>query len=196
MKLRINGSDISPDFKYNRKDAKIMREIIKFEGKPHAIQRFARDCDGLTDYGYWFLLGTLWVSYTGWSSLKLWRKLFASDRPRRDTSLMKPSELRAFRELPDEVPCFRAHRPGEEDWLSYTLSIERAVMFAQQRGVEQVTRYLVPKREALCLFLRRGEFEVLALEPGVAKRVGVVEIVRDESADHFPEFTKKVGGGV
>lgn len=172
-------SDISPDFRYNAADAAIMRRIIRFEGKPYAIQKFAQECEALTDYGYWFLLSTLWVSYTGWSDLSLWRRLFKSNRPNRDTSLMKPSELAAFHALPDTIPCLRAHREAETDWLSYTLSMERAVMFAQQRGVDQVTRYLLPKDQALCLFLRRGEFELLCLDPAKAQPAGEVKIVKE-----------------
>lgn len=172
-------TDISPDFVYNASDAAIMRRVIRFEGKPYAIQKFAQECSGLTDYGYWFLLGTLWVSYTGWSSLALWRRLFMSDRPNRDTSLMKPSELGAFQSLPDMIPCLRAHREGETDWLSYTLSMERASMFALKRGVDQVARYTLPKDKALCLFLRRGEFELLCLSPNAVKPAGSIKLVME-----------------
>lgn len=168
------GDDISPDFVPNAFDAQFIRHILKHEGTPKAIRRFAADHFGITDYTYWFLLGTLWVSYTGWSDLDLWRRLFRADRPNRDTSLMKPSELRAFRALPDLIPCLRAHREGETDWVSYTLSIERAVMFARQRGVDRLTRYMLTRDKALCLFLRRGEFELLALDPADATPCGEI----------------------
>lgn len=171
------GRDISPDFKPNAFDSQFCAKIIKHEGKPSAIRRFAADHYGVSDYMYWFMLGTLWVSYTGWSDLNLWRRLFQADRPNRDTSLMKPSELGAFRQLPDVIPCLRAHRDGETDWMSYTLSMERAVMFARQRNATRVSQYLLPKDKAMCLFLRRGEFEILAMNPSDATRVADVKVV-------------------
>jgi len=52
-------SDISPDFKHNTFDAQFIAKVLKHEGKPSAIHRFAADHYGISDYAYWFLLGTL-----------------------------------------------------------------------------------------------------------------------------------------
>ena len=95
------NQDISPDFRPNMRDARIIKGILKHEATPRAIERFARDANDLTDYAYWFTLGTLWVSYTGWSDLALWKRLFSSKRRNRETSLMKPSELDVLRALPE-----------------------------------------------------------------------------------------------
>lgn len=168
--------DVSPDFRWNRQDAKIMRKVTPHEATPQAIRVFNHVHRRLSDYGYWFLLGTLWVSYTGWSDLELWKRLFRSTRPRRETSLMKPSELGVYRALPDMLTFYRAHRHGERDWVSYTLDPLKAAMFAVQRGVSEVVEYRAAKADALCLLLRRGESEVLILDQQKAERVCSIEV--------------------
>ncbi|WP_197080911.1 hypothetical protein [Gordoniibacillus kamchatkensis] len=77
MANHVNAlEDISPDFKPNAYDAYVASEIIKYEGTPYAIIRFTQLCLGLYDNAFWFFLSTLWVSYSGWSDLNLWRKHF------------------------------------------------------------------------------------------------------------------------
>ena len=55
--------DISPNFVYNEPDAIIVHDILRFEKTPFAIEYFAQNYKRLSDYAYWFTLGTLWVSY-------------------------------------------------------------------------------------------------------------------------------------
>ena len=117
----------------------------------------------MTDYSYWFILSTIWVEFTGWTSLDTWRKLFSSDRPDRDC-LMKPSELEAFKQLPEIVTCYRAHREKETQWLSYTLEREIAEKFLAKRPGGYIKEYKIPKADILCLFLRRQEKELLCLK--------------------------------
>jgi hypothetical protein len=168
--------DISPDFVWNPVDAAIATRLLDFEGTPRAIQYFAEVCDSLTDYSYWFLLGTLWVSYSGWSDLRLWKRLFKSTRPRRETSLMKPSELRVFKALPETVTAYRAHRNNETDWISYTLDRGVAKRFARERGVTEFVEYRLAKADVLALFLRRGEQELIMLNPTKAVRIAVHQV--------------------
>lgn len=156
--------DISPNFKPNAIDSKIIQAVIRHEGTPRAIATFSELHRHLTDYAYWFLLGTLWVSYSGRSDLELWRKLFRVGRSRRASSLMKPSELSAFLALPSTLQVYRAHRPQETDWISYTLDRHTAERFANERG-GVIKRYAVRKRHALALFLRRAEQEIIVLDP-------------------------------
>ena len=169
--------DISPDFKPSRLDSEIIAKILPHAKTGKAIRVFNNVHRPLSDYGYWFTLSALWVDYTGWSELELWKRLFRSPRPNRETSIMKPSELTAFRNLPEELRVYRAHRTGESDWISFTLSLERAVMFARLRKVNVIHEYRMPKASALCLFLRRGEDEVLTLEKEAASPVREFEIV-------------------
>lgn len=160
--------DISPDFIWNAEDASIFEQLLWREGSPSAIQFFARHQRRLTHYGYWFGLGTLWVHYTGFSDLTLWRRLFSSDRPHRETSLMKPSELVAFRALPDRMTVYRARRPGETDWINYTLDRRIAERLATARH-GPIKQYWVQRRNVLALFLRRGELEILVLNPALVE---------------------------
>lgn len=157
-------NDISPDFRPNKKDAALGKALLQYEATPEAIKFFDRNAYKFTDYGYWFFLSTLWVSYTGWSDLETWKRLFSSDRPRRQTSIMKPSELARLNTLQDPLIVYRAHRPDETDWIAYTLVPEKAAEFAVKRGVQEIKRYTVAKGDVLALFLRRGEFEVIVLD--------------------------------
>ncbi|MDB5052935.1 MAG: hypothetical protein JWM44_985 [Bacilli bacterium] len=158
-------NDISPNFKGpNAIDSAIIKDILRFEATPKAIIRFAELQNRMSDDEYWLVLSTLWVSYSGWSDLNLWRKLFRSGRPKRSSSLMKPSELTVFERLPDKFIVFRAHRPFETDWISYTLDIDIAKRFAKERNTE-VTAYTICKKHCIALFLRRDELEVIMLDP-------------------------------
>jgi hypothetical protein len=168
--------DVSPDFVPDRLSSEVVKRVILHEGTPKAIQIFAAEQHKLTHYWYWFTLSTCWVSYSGWYHISNWRALFESSRPNRKTSIMKPSEVRAFDELPDQLRVYRAHRPGERDWISYTLSPTRAAMFADKRGVSEVGLYKIQKADCIALFLRRDEFEVLMLDPTRAKSLGPVRI--------------------
>jgi len=173
----VNHDDVSPDFRWNKNDLHTIKKILPHEATPDAVSLFSRYAYRLTDYGYWFLLSTLWVSYTGWSDLEEWKRLFSSTRPNRETSIMKPSELDLFRAIDGTIALYRAHRPDEADWISYTFSATKAAEFAAQRGVNTVKEYRVAKDDMLCLFLRRGEFEVLALDKSKAAFIREIPVV-------------------
>ena len=164
-----NFNDISPDFRPNKKDRQTVKKIFPHWETPEAIKVFSRYEYRLSDYAYWYVLSTLWVSYTGGSNLDEWKRLFGSSRPGRDSGIMKPGELDIFKRLEDPLTLYRAHRPGETDWISYSLFMENAAVFAAKRGVFHVSAYLVKKSDVLCLFLRRGEFEVLVLDKSKAE---------------------------
>lgn len=138
--------------------------IVEREETPEAIKYFVEKQSGLRDYAYWFFLSLCWVSYTGYSDLDAWKQLFSSERSKRKHSIMMPSEVRAYETLPYFVTAYRAHRPGETDWIAYTLNEETVKRFARERGVDQYRVYRVKKRDILALFLRRGEDEVLVLD--------------------------------
>lgn len=140
------------------------RGMIAREGTPEAITYFAAHSERLGDYLYWFYLSTLWVSYTGHSDLELWKELFASGRRKRKHSIMKPSEVKRFDMLPYDVTVYRAHRPGETDWIAYTLSESVVKRFAAERGVTHYRKYQVHKKHILALFTRRGEEEIIVLD--------------------------------
>lgn len=163
-KKEKSRKNISPDFKPNRYDSEVADILLRYEGTPMAVKMFAEFCEQLTDYGYWFFLSTIWVKYTGFSDLQLWKKLFASPRPKRETSVMKPDELAAYRALPEMVTAYRAHRENETDWMSYTTSIDKAKSFLACRPGGCIRTYMVPKADIVAYFLRRGEFELLVCD--------------------------------
>lgn len=157
-------NDISPEFRWNPYDASVGRKLVELEKTPEAIRYFSGKASGLTDYAYWFFLSCLWVSYSGFSDLELWKELFSSNRPKKKKSIMKPSELKAFENLPWFVTVYRAHRKGEEDCIAYTLNKNTAFRFARERNVKAIKEYKVKKKDIEALFLRRGEDEVIILD--------------------------------
>jgi len=170
-------TDVSPDFRWDKKDLQTIKKIMPHEATPEAIKLFSRYAYRLTDYGYWFLLSTLWVSYCEHSDLEEWKRMFSSARSNRETSVMKPSELEVWRSLGEPLTLFRAHRPDEQDWICYTLFAQEAAKFARRREVDKVSEYRVAKSDALCFFMRRGEFEVLVLDKTKATLIREIPVV-------------------
>ena len=166
-------TDVSPDFRWNKSDLQTIKKIMPHEATPEAVKVFSRYAYRLTDYGYWFLLSTLWVSDPRGGDLDEWRSLFLSPRSNRETSIMKPSELKVWRLMDNDLMLYRAHKPAENDWISYSILGEKAAEFACRYGVDKVSEYRVAKEDVLCLFLRGGEFEVLVLDRSK------VEFIRD-----------------
>lgn len=166
--------DISPRFIPTQEDSRVCMEALRYERTPEAVIYFSENCSQLTDYGYWFLLSTLWVSYTGGSELELWKRLFKARRQGRRECLMKPKEMEFYRLLPQQVLCYRAHRPGEQDWISYTLDLDVALRFTKEREASTLSSYRILRRDLLALFHRRGEYEVLCLDRKKARLVGKI----------------------
>jgi len=173
------SSNISPDWKGStREERRVLQGVLDREATPAAIRYFSKHCSRLGDYWYWYTLSTLWVSYSGHSDLNLWKRLLSSSRKGRETSLMKPDELKAYQALPDVVMAYRAHRDGEKDWISFTLNPVTAARFAAERGVTEVSEWQIFKRDILALFLRRGEGELIVLDHKKATKVRMLPVVR------------------
>jgi len=157
--------DISEGWKgAGRKERRILNRILVRGETPKAIIYFAKKCSILGDYWYWFMLSTLWVNYSEWSDLNLWKKLFSSKRGEREGSIMKPDEIECFHGLPSTIVAYRAHRKHESDWISYTLEPQSAVRFAIKKGISGIKQYSIKNEDCLALFLRRGEFELIVLD--------------------------------
>lgn len=169
--------DIYSGFRWRLFDEKVSKGIIEREGTPDAIKYFAEECEGLSDYGYWFFLSTLWVSYTGHSDLNVWKRLFSSERPNRKKCIMKPSELKVFEQLPYFITVYRAHRHNEEDWIAYTLDPLIAARFARERSVNRISEYKVKKKDVVALFLRRGEKEIIILDKTKVQFVSEIDVL-------------------
>ena len=173
-------NDISRNFRWNAYDASVAKKILELEGTSEAIKYFSKVCNKLTNYAYWFFLSTLWVSYSGFSDIELWKKLFSSSRGRKRSSIMKPSEVKAYDRLPYFVRAYRAHRPDETDWIAYTLSKDIALRFAKERGVTAFSEYEIKKKDITALFLRREEQEIILLDQEKARFIRKHIIVKDE----------------
>ena len=176
-------NNISNDWKGSTiVERKIISNLLGLEATPNAIKYFAKHQSKLSDYWYWFSLGTLWISYSGYSDIKLWRQLLSSPRPNRKTSLMKPDEVVEFNKLPETITAYRAHRTRETDWISYTLSSAIARRFAIERTVYEISKYRVQKSDVIALFLRRGEYELITLNRDnqeLVENIAILNINRD-----------------
>ncbi len=170
--MRINNKteNVSTAFVPNQTDNFIIRNLLAYEGTPMAITKFKECCNELSDYAYWFMLSTLWVSYSGFSDLELWKELFSSNRPNKSISLMKPDELSALKKLPNKITVYRAHRQKETDWIAYTLDKNIADRFARERGTSEITAYKVKKIDILAYFTRRGEQEIIVINKSKVKK--------------------------
>lgn len=153
--------DISPNANATIYDFTVGKKLAELDKTPEAINYFAEKADGLTDFSYWFFLSTCWVSYSGFSDLNLWKKLFSADRSKKLKSIMKPSEYEAYERLGWFVTVYRAHREGETDWIAYTMNKDIAFRFAREREVHAIREYKVKKRDITAVFLRREEDEVI-----------------------------------
>ncbi len=173
----MNLKNISENWKGStRQERRICQGVLKRELTPNAVRYFTKKCSKLGDYWYWFLLSTIWVSYSGFSDLEIWKKLFSSKREGRESSIMKPDELECFRGIPDTIIAYRAHRENERDWISYTAESHIAVKFARQRNAGKITEYIIRKSDLTALFLRRGEMEFILLNKNNALKVKDIKI--------------------
>lgn len=170
--------NVSPLFKPNRKDAQILSILLRFEKMPHAVVMLDRVKHELSPYAYWFALGTFWVSYSGWSDLDLWKRLFALNRMKMDKRrcLMKPAEWERFVAMSSKILAFRCHRKGEQDWIAYTISRAVVERLHWQRGPEiRIAAYEIQKQDVIAFFDRRGEEEVIVLDKSKAREIPLPE---------------------
>jgi len=116
------------------------------------------------DSCYWNVLATIWMDAPNTTlEISRWRKLFSSSRRNRH-KMMKKSDRRAWRNLPEKVKCFRAINPGEDvnKAISWTLSKETALFF-QRRNGGKIIEQIFPKQSVIAYFDRRGEQEIIVL---------------------------------
>ncbi|QGG61790.1 hypothetical protein LB003_03290 [Loigolactobacillus bifermentans] len=166
--------DISTAFKPNRKDSEIMSELIKLDGDSKSVEYFDQHSHELTDSAYWFGLSTLWVGSANCADLETWKRLFSSNRPNRAISLMKPSELKALKKLPNKINLFRAQQPGETDWIAYSTNPAVAARFAVMKNISEISVFRTKKPNISALFLRRNEYEAIVLDKRMVKKVDVL----------------------
>ena len=157
--------NISADFERNERDSRLLKKLLRLDSPQRMLKEFDLIKSKLSDYCFWYMLGTLYIADTTNTDIRIWKKLFNSDRPRKATSLMKPDEYAAFLKLPDEIIVYRAANDGESQGLSYSLSLDVAKNMAILKNASHIKAYKVHKRYITALFLRRKESEVLVAEP-------------------------------
>lgn len=173
-------NDISPNFKgITEKEVKIIEKITKSNTPKKTVNHFIKHKEKLSNYAYWFILSTIWVSSNEGASLNRWRCLFESKRQDRLTSIMKPSETEAFNKLENEIFVYRAESPNEEDRIAYTLSLKTALMFANIKKTNSVSEFKVRKQDIHCIFLRRDEDEVIILNPKNAIKQREIKVIME-----------------
>lgn len=155
--------DVSAAFSPNLRDSHIISEMTKLPQNKQ-LEYFILNEMHLTHYVYWFALSSLWVDFGENKDISIWRQLFSSDRPSRQVCIMKPSELKDFNNLPDELTVFRAYCPAETECISYTLDFAVAMKFALMKPNGIVRAYYVSKRDVIAYFTRRNEHEILVLD--------------------------------
>ncbi|CAK7068901.1 MAG: hypothetical protein EUB_03751 [Eubacterium sp.] len=170
------NKDISKKFRPNAYDSDVAEAIIKLGETPEAMDYFLRRSYFLSDYAYWFILSTLWISCSQFAGADTWRMLFTAKRRRRKQSIMKPSELKEYNNLRWFLTVYRATAPSETDWINYTLDSEVAIRFAKAKGVEKVDVYSACKRDVIALFQRREEAEIIILDQQKAERTTVIYV--------------------
>ena len=170
--------NISTAFKFNPCDAELMTKIMAIDSEKQ-VEYFASVTDQLSDYGYWFLLSTLWVREATFAPISFWKELFSSKRPNRSISIMKPDELTLFKKLPNKLTVYRAHG-DEADWISYTLNPVTAMEFSSRKKTDEIAEYKLKKHDCQALFLRRGEMEIICLNKELAKRIRTITVEKDK----------------
>jgi hypothetical protein len=123
---------------------------------------------------YWRLLRDRWTRVAApWRDLETWCGLFAAERPDR-WALMDDEELEVLSRLPKEATVYRGvGHPDHIRGLSWTLSVERAVWFANRRAdtsyspKPSVATGRVEKADVIAYLSIRDEQEVVALPDAV-----------------------------
>lgn len=173
------AADVSKVFHWNRYDAAVADLLIETERKApeRLIVEFSRLHRELSDYAFWFLLGMIWTRYPDPAHAETWSKLFLSERPERERSLMKPSELRFFHAMPKTITAYRPYDPDEHWVINYTPRIEVARRIATASGRSSIAAYSIPRENVIAYFDRRKTPEVIAVNPLGIEETGLFPLV-------------------
>lgn len=146
--------------------------------RPHRFDALAIVSALMRDVDYWSVLGSVWVdSENLWQYGDCLSRLFNCGRPGKVRALMTEEEQAFFRKLPKELTIFRGHQGVNRRGMAWSLNYSKAVWFANRfaepgrRG--GVIRATVSKSDVHAVFLRRGEFEIVADFAKLREVVGV-----------------------
>jgi hypothetical protein len=168
--------DISTAFKSNEGDRKIASTFLLYHTPKEQIAYFKEKSSAMSDSFYWFCLSTLWVDDPNGADIATWKQMFSVRRSNKEISLMKPSELKALKSLPNKITVYRAQKSDELDWISYTTSLKVLLQFARINRSTRIIRGTVKKRDITALFTRRDESEVLILDKKVIRNIENINV--------------------
>ena len=134
--------------------------------KPFRLNAFLIIADSIQSDGrYWELLGEIWGNSENiWQNFREWRGCLNSKRLNQHL-FMSTEDLETFRSLPKELTVYRGYGcEANMRGMSYTLSLEKAMWFAQRFGAKGgVLKKQIKKEDAFAYMNSRGEQEIILL---------------------------------
>lgn len=162
--------------KFSKYDLKILHLMVEHNDDALALRYFVYGIPNLSSYGYWTLLGALYIhgGYYDYFQPKDWRRLLSANIPHRGC-IMKPFEHKCLNMLPSIITCYRIHHPHEKDWISFTLSdwlIPKFVKeYQEHNAFQNVEKFQVNKKDVDFYFGRNCEDEIVVLNRKKLKKV-------------------------
>jgi hypothetical protein len=151
---------------------------LKFHERPHRLNAFVYVIGDLDDRCYWECLAETWIDAEfPWQNRTRWSELWNSKRSKKEFA-MSPEERDVLKGLPQEFTLYRGvGQNGNSTGLSWTLSREKAVFFAQRfRGDQLLTA--TAKRDDVHSYLNgRNEQEIVIESTAVQSRETIVKRV-------------------
>jgi hypothetical protein len=108
---------------------------VQLHERPYRLDAFVEIKNDLSDQSYWEMLAGFWMDTEyPWQNQSGWKELWNSGRPKKQFA-MSTEEREVLERLPDEFTIYRGVGKGENiEGLSWTLSREKAIWFAQRFG--------------------------------------------------------------
>jgi hypothetical protein len=137
--------------------------------KPYRINAFDSIENLLTDSEYWSLLADVCIGTENmWQEKYLFRELLTADRSDRHL-MMDSDEYEQYQKLGETLTVYRGCIAGQnEDGFSWTLDPSRAKWFSERLARDGdepiVLERTINRSEAIALFTRRGESEILLID--------------------------------
>lgn len=153
--------------------------VFAYTERPYRVPVFDSLAAYLTDEDYWRMLAQLWIDQENPEDFAdEWRGRFNADRPGRE-NMMTPDEQIALSMLPEPVTLYRAgiiYRVGIDGrvqaGLSWSTSRETVEWFGKRFDSRlPLFRAHIAKKDIAAYWIRRGENEVLVLDPSAPRDV-------------------------
>lgn len=137
--------------------------LVYLHERPYRLNAFIEFVEqDAPDEIYWEVLGNVWTDTENmWQNKREWKRLLTSTRPDR-IKMMREDDVVLFEALPDTVIIYRGCSTQNENGMSWTLSKEKALWFANRfRTDGYVLEAEVKKSDIIALLNHRGEQEII-----------------------------------